>query len=138
MIPALLAIAVAMAYLLHETDWMRVRLLVGPMFEVGACCQWRLPDSAVTEDMRHELIQLTRNGKHTQGEFVGWMTPLCGWGYAYQYRNFRPSMSLELVTEHSRITVTGCTDIKAINEVIRVYKNPFAGLKKPVLARLAV
>uniref|UniRef100_A0A6H1ZW94 Uncharacterized protein n=1 Tax=viral metagenome TaxID=1070528 RepID=A0A6H1ZW94_9ZZZZ len=69
MIPALVAIAVATAYLLHETDWLRIRLLVGDMFETGACCQWRLPDSAVTESMKQELYNLKwGRARHNPGE----------------------------------------------------------------------
>ena len=139
MISTIIIVSLALYWLARETDYMRIKLLVGVSCEVGACCAWRLLDNYVTEDMRQELRRRSNNGhKLTWGEFKDYIDPLCGWGYAYQYSNFKPPVSLELVTGHSKITVTNCTDIKAINEVIRVYKNPFAGLKKPVLARLAV
>jgi len=140
MITALLSIGLALLYLLYETDWLRIRLLIGDMFEGGACCEWHLPNSAVTEDMRDELIRITRNGRHGVGEFVDWLAPLCGWGYAYQYRNFKPPVSLQLVTEHSRITITNCTDTKALNEVIKAYKNPLPKqtMKRIKMARLSL
>ena len=92
-------------WLLYKTDWLKIRLPVGIQCTYTASCQWRLSDNAVTNDMKLELVGLSNNGhKLAWGEFKVWMIPLCGWGYAYQYRNFAPEYKIELIAPGSKYT----------------------------------
>jgi hypothetical protein len=57
MITTIIILALAFTWLLYETDNLRVRLLVGSYCNTGECSQWHMPDDAVDDDMRHELIR---------------------------------------------------------------------------------
>ena len=125
MIIGLTLILTSFIWLLYETDWMRVRLPVGIICEP----RWYMPDSAVTKVMKQELIDLSRNGyKRSWGEFKNWMSPLCGWGYAYQYRNFTPEYKVELISDHAKYTFR-TSSIPILRDAFRVYRNPYLKVK---------
>ena len=130
MIGLIIWLVICLIWLLYETDFMRVRLLVGSQCQIGECCNWRLPDSAVTKDMKQELISKARgNGKlHNLGEFSLHMVPLCGWGYAYQYKNFEPEYKIELIAPGSKYTFR-TQSIPILRDAFRVYRNPYLKVK---------
>lgn len=131
MIGLIIWLVICFAWLLYETNFLRVRLPIGIQCEYGASCEWHLTDSAVTKDMKRELIDLSlsHNGhKLSWGVFKDWMSPLCGWGYAYQYRDFRPEYKIELIAPGSHYTFR--TDsIPVLRDAFRVYRNPYLKVK---------
>ena len=136
MIATIIIFSIAFYWLLVETDWLQVRLLAGISCIVGTCSDWRLADNQVTDDMKRELYNSNgRYGKrHSTGEFVEWMNPLCGWGFAYQYRNFKPEYKIELIDEHSHYTMrTNNTEI--LRDAFKVYRNPYTKVKTLATAR---
>lgn len=126
MIGLIIWLVICFTWLLYETDWVRVRLLAGHQCLTGECCDWRLPDKVVTLAMQRELINLSNNGgrRRSNGEFKEYMSPLCGWGFAYQFRNFKPEYKIELIAPGSHYTFrTESTQI--LRDVFRVYRNPY-------------
>lgn len=125
-------LVICFTWLLYETDWMRVRLPVGFQCLIGDSCDWRLVDSAVTDFMKDELVNLSlsNNGKklHNRGEFCYHIPPMGGWGFAYQYRNFTPEYKIELIAPGSKYTFrTQSTSI--LRDAFRVYRNPYLKVK---------
>lgn len=132
MIPALLVIASAFAWLLYETDFMRIRLLVGLDFQIGDCCIWRLPDEAVTNDMKRELLEMWRD-RRVDKIMLGHLRqpnaqPLGGWGYAYQHRGFQVEYKIELINTHHKYTFRS-NDARILRDAFRVYRNPYLKVK---------
>ena len=128
MLGLIIWLVICFTWLLYETDWLRVRLPVGITCELS--CEWRLADSAITEAMKTELINLSNNGHklHSQGEFQNNIDPLCGWGYAYQYQHFTPEYKVELIAPGSKYTFrTESTEI--LRDAFRVYRNPYLKVK---------
>ena len=124
----LIITGIAFVWLGYETDWLRVRLLVGNALDIGACSLWRLADNQVTDDMKRELIG-KRNGKRrTPGEFGDGFTPLCGWGFAYQYKDFKPEYKIELFTEKAHYTMR-TENVNILRDAFRVYRNPYLKVK---------
>lgn len=133
MIISLSGIGLAFVWLLYETNWMMVRLLAGLDYKIGDCCQWRLPDCSVTEEMKDELIRLWKGKQALKGLSIGSrygsgntstdMAPLCGWGYAYQYHAFMPPTTVELLAPgyHATMNIKSPSIFK---DVMRVYRNP--------------
>ena len=127
MIGLIIWLIICFSWLLYETNYMRVRLPMGITCE--PFCQWRLPDSKVTKKMRQELIDLPSNGhRRAWGEFKDYMTPLCGWGYAYQYKDFRPEYKIELIAPGSHYTFR-TSSIPVLRDAFRVYRNPYLKVK---------
>jgi hypothetical protein len=114
-------ILTAFCWLLVETDYLRVRLPVGILYEIGASCQWHLPDDAVTDDMKQELLNLwSKLPKEVKAKFAqGLESPLCGWGYAYQYRNLTPECAVEMTIGNVRYNMT-IKQPSIIKDVMRV------------------
>uniref|UniRef100_A0A6M3LJV6 Uncharacterized protein n=1 Tax=viral metagenome TaxID=1070528 RepID=A0A6M3LJV6_9ZZZZ len=128
----IILIGLAFYWLLIETDYLRIRLYAGVICEIGACCDWRLSDNQVTKDMKEELIKRSNNGhKLKWGEFKDYMIPLCGWGYAYQFRDFAPEYKIELISEHSHYTWR-TQDTGKLRDAFRVYRNPYLKVKLKV------
>ena len=135
MIPTILSITLMLYWLLHETDYLRVRLIIGSyqVCEIGECCQWRLPDCAVTQDMKQELIGSWRNGNKKTNLWLSTLETsdsnlLCGWGYAYQYREFEPEYTVELLRPGYHATMH-IKDQTIFKDVMRVYRNPYTKVK---------
>ena len=128
MIATIVIVSLAFYWLFYESDWLQVNLR-GVLCETGSCCDWRLQDTQVTKDMKRELINLSNNGHILKwGEFKDYMIPLCGWGYAYQFRDFQPEYKIELIAEHSHYTMrTNNTQI--LRDAFRVYRNPYLKVK---------
>lgn len=55
MLACIIIVSLAYTWLLWESNFLRVNLCQC-LCESGSCSQWRLPDSAVTYDMKYELI----------------------------------------------------------------------------------
>ncbi len=120
MIATIIIVSLALYWLALETDYLRINLMI-PLCENGACCHWHMPDTAVDDDMRHELIRSWTNlDKLTRARFLsGEESPLCGWGYAYQYRNYAPDCKVEMSIGNIRYNIT-FRDTKVIKDVMRV------------------
>ena len=56
MIPLIITFGCLFYWLLKETNFLRVNLRQDTPILDGQCCDWQLPDSAVTEDMKCDLI----------------------------------------------------------------------------------
>ena len=129
MISTIIIVSLALYWLARETDYMRIKLLAGVSCEVGVCCAWRLLDSQITDDMKRELRKRSNNGhKLTWGEFKDYIDPLCGWGYAWQFRDFEPEYKIELIAEHSHYTMR-TQNVKILKDAFRVYRNPYLKVK---------
>ena len=127
MIGLIVWLIICFSWLLYETDFLRVRLPVGIVCQRNYC----MPDSEVTELMKYELVKLSpNNGKklHGRGEFCLHIPPLCGWGYAYQYRNFTPEYKIELIAPGSKYTFR-TESISILRDAFRVYRNPYLKVK---------
>lgn len=127
MIATIIIVSMAFAWLLYETDYMRVNLAF--YCEYGASCDWRLQDVQVTKDMKQELFDRAW-GKvgNIQGYFKCYQSPLCGWGYAYQFRDLQPEYRVELITEHSKQTMR-TSSIPVLRDAFKVYRNPYIKVK---------
>ncbi len=125
----IISLILAFLWLGYETDWLRVRLLAGLGIEPGTCSEWKLLNSKVTKDMKRDLIKNWQLNKIGNALFSGnHLQPLCGWGFAYQYRNFTPEYKVELITEHSKITMR-TKSIPVLRDAFRVYRNPYLKVK---------
>ena len=128
MIATTLIIGLALYWLLRESDYLRENLMP-VLCQIGACSDWRLQDSQVTEDMKHELIKLSANNHRLKwGEFKEYMTPLCGWGYAYQFKDFKPEYKIELIDGTYRQTMR-TDNIAVLKDAFRVNRNPYIKVK---------
>ncbi len=126
---SLIAIGMALIWLGHETNWMRIHLPVGITYTIGACSQWRMSDSAVDGVMKRDLLHDWFGGgacdKILRCHFdLPNQQPLFGWGYAYQYRNLKPLYKIELIDEHSHYTMRS-ESIPTLRDAFRVYRNPY-------------
>lgn len=131
MVGLIIWLVICLTWLLYETDWMRVRLPVGIIGELS--CEWRLADNQVTKDMRQELIDtwFSRNGdkqSHMIRCHLEIGSPLCGWGFAYQYRDFTPEYKIELIAPGSKYTFR-TESIPILRDAFRVYRNPYLKVK---------
>ena len=129
----LIAITLSVYWLLRETDYLRVRLLVGEYCLVGDSCQWRLPDSAVDFGMKVELLKQWRNGNKKTNLWLSTLETsdsnlLCGWGYAYQYREFEPEYTVELLRPGYHATMH-IKDQTIFKDVMKVFRNPYLKVK---------
>ncbi|KKL80417.1 hypothetical protein LCGC14_2004990 [marine sediment metagenome] len=131
MITCTIIVNLAFIWLLIETDLLRVQLLER---ETILSCQWRMPDNAVTPSMRLELYHLWNKGL-TKISYAllsgGHTSPLCGWGYAYQYRDFKPEYKVELNTGGVRYNMTIkqpsiIKDIMRANRLTKAQKQAYA------------
>ena len=129
MIGLIIWLVICFTWLLYETDFLRVRLLIGVQCQAGECCDWRLPDSAVTGDMKQELFDKAWSKTNSAwGYFKDYHNPLCGWGFAYQYKDFEPEYKIELIAPGSKYTFrTQSTAI--LRDAFRVYRNPYLKVK---------
>jgi hypothetical protein len=123
MLLSLLIIALAFSWLLKETDYLRIRLPVGELCKNGDCCPWRMSDDAVDHEMKAELVRRWRNlPKEVKVKFEqGLESPLCGWGYAWQFRDYAPEMYVELDTYGVRYKMT-LKDPEIIKAVVKANK----------------
>ncbi len=103
----------------YETNW-QYRIILTPKYPIGDCCQWRLQDNQVDNIAKANLMKMWKlNGSYSGGH----LEPLCGWGFAYQYRYFMPEYKVELIEPHARYTLaTNNTEI--LRDCFRVYRNP--------------
>lgn len=126
---SLITILIAFIWLGYETNWLTVRLPIGLTIETGACCEWRLADSKVTDWMKDSLINKWQLSKISQALFDGdFLQPLFGWGFAYQYQNFEPEYTIELITDRAHYTMR-TQSISTLRDAFRVYRNPYIKVK---------
>lgn len=127
MIYCILVVTIALFWMLYETNYLRVRFYVGEICKEGDCCQWKFKDEWVTDEMKAELIRgWTNLPKEIRAKFEqGIQTPMCGWGYAYQYHDFKPEYKIELISEHSKITMQTESQ-NVLKDCMKVYRNPYA------------
>lgn len=126
---SLIIVGLAFIWLGYETNWMRVRLFVGIAIKTGACCDWKLSDSRVTDIMKRKLYDLSfGKARRSWGEFKDWIEPLCGWGYAYQYKDFKPEYRIELISEHAKYTMR-TESVSILRDAFKVYRNPWLKVK---------
>lgn len=138
MIPVII-IGLAFAWLLIETDYMRVRLYMGVSCKRGDCCEWRLSESQVTKQMKHELLCIWELSKVDRAKFDGeHIAPLFGWAYAYQFRHFTPEYIVELIGQGYKTTIRSHST-QALRDACRVNRNPHLkiNLRKPSYGELA-
>lgn len=129
MVTLSIILALAFGWLLFETNWLRIRLPMGLCFKIGDCSSWRLPDEAVNHDMKSELLSKWTLTKIQRALFEqDNLSPLCGWGFAYQYRDFEPEYKIELIAEHSKYTIKS-NNMQALRDCFRVYRNPYLKVK---------
>jgi hypothetical protein len=131
MITTILIVGTAFYWLLYETQWLTINLC--QWLEIGACCQWHLPDSAVDKDMKQELLQSWFNTKSVDKIMrchfdLPDMQPLFGWGYAYQYRNLKPEYKVELIDGTSKVTINSNSQ-PHLRDAFRVWHNPYIKVK---------
>lgn len=120
---------IAFAWLMYETDWLRVRLPVGLICKSGECCDWRLSENQVTSQMINELLCKWDINKVQRAMFdSGHLKPLFGWAFAYQYRNLMPEYKIELIDEHSKYTMR-TESMPVLRDAFRVYRNPYLKVK---------
>lgn len=129
----ILIIALSFTWLLYETRCLTIRLPRWELCPVGACCEWRLTDSAVTDDMKIELRKQWFGHSNTKADKILrshlWQgQPLFGWGYAYQYQNFRPPYEVQLITGTSKFTAHS-TNMRDLRDAFRVWRNPYLKIK---------
>lgn len=129
MIISIAILVAAFIWLGYETDWMRVRLELYTPCEYGACCSWRLQDTQVTKDMKQTLFDKSwSKAGNAWGYFKDYHPPLCGWGYAYQYREFYPEYKIELISEGYKQTMR-TQSIPILRDAFRVNRNPYIKIK---------
>ena len=131
MIATILIVGLAFYWLLLETKWLTINL--SQWCKLGSCCQWRLPDSAITHDMKCELLHDWFAGKavdkilrcHFDQDGA---QPLFGWGYAYQFHNLKPEYKVELIDGTSKITINS-NSVPHLRDAFRVWRNPYIKVK---------
>lgn len=126
MIYCIVVICLAFLWMLKETDYLRLRMYAGEICADGDCCQWKFKDEWVTDEMKSELIRgWTNLPKELRAKFeTGIQSPMCGWGYAWQYHDVKIDCKVELITEHSKITMQ-TESLNVIKDCMKVYRNPY-------------
>lgn len=90
-----------------------------------------MADSAITDDMKNELInQWAANKALTKIQEAslrsGAISPLFGWGYAYQYKDYNPPCQLALkLSDSERYTMTANNQAivsEAVKALMRDYR----------------
>ena len=132
MIATILTVSLALYWLLRESDWLRVNLMT-ELCQIGACSDWRLQDSQVTDDMKIELRRawFSNNGDKYSKILDSHLLdgqPLCGWGYAYQFRDFKPEYKIELIDGTYKQTMQ-TDNIAILRDAFRVNRNPYIKVK---------
>ena len=96
MIPALAIIILALAWLAHETDWLRVRLLAGP------AAVWVLDaETRAAWDTFDWSDWGTRQSGFNNGHYgwlwslKEWKVPICGWEWIKQRNHIIPEYRIE-------------------------------------------
>ena len=121
-------ILLAFIWLGYETKWLTIRLgAVAPITHLY------LSDSAVTSDMRHELLGVWFGGKAVDKilrchfDQLG-AQPLFGWGFAYQYKDFKPEYKIELLGPGYKTTIVS-ENTNTLRDAFRVNRNPWIKIK---------
>jgi len=116
-------LVVALGWLMFETNFLRVRLYCTMFCNEGDCCRWTLSNEFVTPEMKQELINSwTHLPKELQSRFLsGNESPLCGWGFAYQYRDFTPECKVEMNLANVRYSMT-IKEPSVMKDIMRVNK----------------
>ena len=107
------------AWLAYETDWMRIRLIVGaipPVLEYP---------TKTWEELKPYPIKKT---DQTWLRFPGIMSPLCGWDWLTKTQHIMPEYRIELVGESYRTTITS-SNAQALKDAMRVNRNPWIHVK---------
>ena len=113
MIVMIMGLALAFLWLGYESDWMRVRLLVGqelsPNWLAFDWSKWK---------------------QHIE--------PICGWDWIQNRYHPIPIYKIELITPTAKYTIRS-QSIQALRDAFRVYRNPYIkiNLRKPTYSDLA-
>lgn len=107
-----------------------------PAVKWGESCEWRIKDEQITANMRLDLLS---NLKMSPGV----ESPLCGWGYLYQYRNFKPTCEIEFVlpqNEHyvMRDYVGGSLCSEAVKGLMTSYRKAERATAKAERAQVKI
>ncbi len=128
MIAALATIILALAWLAHETDRLRVRLLAGP----AAVPEPEIPEVRAawdTFDWR-SMKFLT----YTQGNGVVWKTPLCGWDWITGREHIIPEYRVEFAmngVRHKMHLSASTAAAKLLGEAMKINARPHKPPKLP-------
>jgi len=93
MIATIIIVSLALAWLLAETDFMRVRLAVG----IIDTCQRKSWEELKPWNPNKQFPFWVR--------FPNSMSPLCGWDYVLNTMHIIPEHKLELITATARYTI---------------------------------
>lgn len=102
----------------------------------GQCSQWRMSDDSVDFDMRQTLCARWLKSKGIDKLqyarlSTGAQSPLCGWGYAWQYQDFKPDYTIQILTpDNMRFTVKS-DSVKHINMAMRAITGHKVALNWP-------
>ena len=117
MISTIIIMIAALAWLMYETDYMRVRLLVGESTQPIVYKTW--------EELKPCDVRKTDAGWL---RFPKSIAPLTGWDWLLNTMHIIPEYKVELIAEHSKITMrTQNTSI--LRDCFRVYRNPYLKVK---------
>ena len=88
----------AFAWLGYESDWMRVRLMVGDLAPNWLAFDW--------------------------SKWKQYMEPICGWDWIQNHYHPTPEYKVVLIGEHSKYTIRSHS-VPALRDAFRVYRNPY-------------
>ena len=114
MIATIIILSLAFTWLGYETDWMRIRLVVGIE---------SLPPNWLLFDW---------------SKWKRYMIPICGWEWIKCHHHPTPEYKIELIAPSSKYTIkSNC--VPALRDAFRVYRNPYLkiNLRKPTYWELS-
>jgi hypothetical protein len=117
MIIALFCIGIALAWLLKETNLLRIHLPVGAEIKVKRE-SWDL----IKSRLRIPDKQAPFWYKHPESP------PICGWNWIETTQHVIPETKIELVTETAKFTIKS-DNAAALRDAFRVYRNPYLKVK---------
>lgn len=122
MILSLIIIALAFYWMLWETDYLRVRLLVGaiPQSELLVYKTW--------DELRETIGIIPNKQKPFWFKYPENMQPLCGLNWLETTEHIVPEYKIVLISESSKITMR-TNSIPVLRDCFRVYRNPYIKVK---------
>jgi len=112
----LILIVIAFIWLGYETDWMRVRLLVGVQS---------------SEHRKSWLDLKPYTTKKTDPFWLRWpeiMEPMCGLKWLEETMHIIPEYKIELISPGCKQTIRS-ESVPALRDAFRVYRNPYIKIK---------
>ena len=116
MIIASIIIGLAFIWLGYETNWVRVRLLVG------------IETSTKYKTWAELKPWSTKKSDPMWLRFPKIMEPLSGWDWLENTMHIIPEYTIELITDTSKITMRS-QNMSILRDAFKVYRNPWAKVK---------